>query len=225
GSSSFFDSNIGNVTTASTDTFIDTENSGINLSGLVSPYLRTYHVDANADSNQGTDITLIIGDAKNNKLEGGSNNDDLSGLAGADSLQGNAGDDILDGGEGNDRLTGGAGFDELTGGKGADKFVYSSITDAPLDSHSTEVITDFSHNDKDKIDLSAIDANTSVPKNQAFSKPVMGSEFSGVFEKAGQLFFETSTGILYGNVDVDGVADFAIQLSGVSSLVASDFVL
>ena len=73
--------------------------------------------------------------------------------------------------------------------------------------------------------LSTIDANTTKAGNQAFSSPVNGAKFSGTFTKAGQLFFDTTSHILYGNVNQDGAADFAIQLNGVSSLVASDLML
>jgi hypothetical protein len=135
------------------------------------------------------------------------------------------GDDKLIGTAKGDTLNGGFGFDELTGGKGADKFVYKSIKDAPVSHSKIEAITDFSQGEKDKIDLSKIDADTSKAKDQAFSKPEMGAEFSGVFTKAGQLFFDTTTHILYGNVNADETADFAIQLNGVSSLVSADFIL
>jgi hypothetical protein len=166
-----------------------------------------------------------IGDTKNNTLIGADKNDDLSGLAGNDTLLGKAGNDRLNGGEGKDSLTGGLGFDSLTGEIGADKFIFTSIKDAPLSRINIEIITDFNHKEGDKIDLSTIDANADVAKNQVFTKPTIGAEFSGEFAKAGQLFFETSTHILYGNVNKDGAADFAIQLNGVSNLVASDFVL
>ena len=135
------------------------------------------------------------------------------------------GDDKLIGTAKNDTLNGGFGFDELTGGTGADKFVYKSIKDAPVSHSKVEVITDFSNFEKDKIDLSKIDADTSKAKDQAFSKPEIGVEFSGVFTKAGQLFFDTTNHVLYGNVNADETADFAIQLNGVSSLVAGDFIL
>jgi hypothetical protein len=133
--------------------------------------------------------------------------------------------DNLIGNDGIDTLTGGLGFDTLTGGKGADKFIFSSIKDAPLSHSKIEVITDFSSSEKDKIDLSKIDADTSKAKDQAFSAPVIGSEFSGEFTKAGQLFFDTTDHILYGTVNNGGTASFAIQLNGVSSLASSDFVL
>lgn len=53
----------------------------------------------------------------------------------------------------------------------------------------------------------------------------MGAEFSGVFTKAGQLFFDTTNHVLYDNVNADETADFAIQLNGITNLVAADFIL
>jgi len=139
----------------------------------------------------------------------------------------------LNGGDGTDSLTGGFDFDALTGGKGADKFIFTDIQDAPISKLGIDVITDFNRNEKDKIILSTIDADTTKAGNQAFSSPVMGAGFyssatattKATFSKAGQLFFDTTSHILYGNVNNDSVADFAIQLNGVKSLVASDLML
>ncbi len=140
-------------------------------------------------------------------------------------ITGTAKADVLIGSDGNDTITGGAGFDTLTGGKGADKFIFKSIKDAPLSRSKIEIVTDFSSKDGDKIDLSGIDANADKAKDQAFSKPTVGNEFSGEFTAVGQLYFDTTDAILYGNVNKDEAADFAIQLSGVKSLVAGDFIL
>ena len=75
-----------------------------------------------------------------------------------------------------------------------------------------------------KIDLSAIDANTVLAGNQAFSF-IGGGLYTGV---AGQLRFAvTSPGVttIAGDVNGDGVSDFHIRLDGVVGLQASDFVL
>ena len=173
------------------------------------------------------------GDAKNNRLDGLAKDDELFGLAGNDTLQGNAGNDTLDGGDGRDNLTGGFDFDVLTGGAEADKFIFTDIKDAPISKLGIDVITDFNHSEKDKIVFSTIDANATKIGDQAFSSPVMGAGFyssatattKATFSKAGQLFFDTTSHILYGNVNNDSVADFAIQLNGVKSLVASDLML
>ena len=70
-----------------------------------------------------------------------------------------------------------------------------------------------------------IDANVDLAKDQSFSKPTIGKEFSGSFTKVGQLFFDTTSHMLYGNVDKDKEADFEIALTGVTKVVSADFVL
>jgi hypothetical protein len=87
------------------------------------------------------------------------------------------------------------------------------------------VITDFSQAQGDRIDLSAIDADTTVASNQAFVLAANGTDpFSGV---AGQLRYEVggTTTSVFGDVDGDAVADFEIVLTGSITLTAADFVL
>jgi len=120
-------------------------------------------------------------------------------------------------------LTGGAGTNTLTGGLGADKFVFNSIADSAVGG-GRDVITDFASG-TDKIDLSAIDANTAAAGNQAFS--FIGTQaFSGV---AGELHFQAAAGampgILSGDVNGDTVADFEIGVVGVTSLAGTDLIL
>jgi Ca2+-binding RTX toxin-like protein len=111
------------------------------------------------------------------------------------------------------------GRDTLTGGAGADKFVYKGLSDSVIDMmHDT--ITDFVRG-TDKIDLSAIDANTGVAANQAFTGTLIAG--TAVFSIAGQLQLKAS--VLYGNTDTDAAPEFSIALTGVSALGATDFVL
>ncbi len=140
-------------------------------------------------------------------------------------LTGNKAANILNGAEGNDKLIGGLGKDNLTGGLGADKFKFNVITETGTTATTRDIITDFSHAQKDKIDLSAIDANKTFGGNNAFSAPTVGGTFSGVFANPGELYFDQTAHILYGNNDADSAADFSIKLAGVNSLAASDFVL
>ncbi len=146
---------------------------------------------------------------------------EINGTKKADTLVGTAAQDDIYGMEGNDKITGGANQDVLTGGAGNDIFIFKSIAETLP--NLGDIITDFSKGDK--VDLKLIDANVDLAKDQAFTKPVIGKEFSGSFTKAGQLFFDTTLNMLYGNVDKDKEADFEIELSGVTKLAASDFVL
>jgi len=193
----------------------------------------------------GDDADTLDGGAGNDSLRGGAGNDDLSGGtgndkldgdddadtldggAGNDSLRGGAGNDDLSGGTGNDIVSGGAGSDVVRGGAGADTFAFLLLDIAPLAETTGDVIAEFSSAEGDRIDLSAIDANRLVAKNQAFTF-IGSTAFSKV---AGELRYEVvgpNDIYLSGDTNGDGKADFVIGLSGpsnVASLVANDFVL
>lgn len=100
------------------------------------------------------DIRVMVGGREEDILRniesviGGSGNDTLTGSVGANALSGGAGDDIL---------VARGGLDVLLGGEGADTFVFARISDSPKDVMSQ--IMDFSSEQGDRIDLSAIDAN------------------------------------------------------------------
>lgn len=83
----------------------------------------------------------LVGGRGNDSLGGDAGNDTLSGGEGADSLDGGEGDDSLSGGTGNDTLRGGLGSDTLSGGSGGDVFIG---TGAEL---NNDRITDFSPGD------------------------------------------------------------------------------
>ena len=74
----------------------------------------------------------------------------------------------------------------------------------------------------DKIDLSDIDARPDVSGNQAFTF-INKSAFSS----PGQVCYSQSNGntIVSGNTDFDSSAEFQIELTGLYTLSAADFVL
>ncbi|MAW85991.1 MAG: hypothetical protein CMJ42_05615 [Phyllobacteriaceae bacterium] len=153
----------------------------------------------------------------------GSNFDDrLFGSAQVNLLDGGAGSDILLGNNGNDTLRGRAGRDILYGGNDDDTFAYFSVADAGLLFADRDRIQDFSNGD-DRIDLSAVDADTGTAGNQAFT--YVGRFFSGT---AGELRSYENVGLTFieGDVDGDGSADFRIELLGTGlGIDGSDFVL
>jgi hypothetical protein len=59
--------------------------------------------------------------------------------------------------------------------------------------------------------------------DQAFTFLGAVSAFTG--DSTGKLRFDTATHILYGSTDADTAAEFAIVLTGVNSLSATDFIL
>ena len=76
----------------------------------------------------------------------------------------------------------------------------------------------------DKIDLAAIDANTNLAGNQAFT--LVQNHFTG---HAGELYssYDAGAGVtnLYLDVNGDGIADTTIQLLGHMNLTGADFIL
>lgn len=128
-------------------------------------------------------------------------------------LTGNVGANELVGNNGNDTLSGGGGMDRLTGGKGNDIFVFATLAEMGTQKGETVVITDFKRS-KDQIDLSGLDANIATEENNSFTVMLKGKE---KFTEAGQLKF--ADGVLYGNVDADADADFAIELIGLNGLI------
>jgi serralysin len=107
---------------------------------------------------------------------------------------------MLYGDAGNDRIDGGAAQDKLTGGAGADVFVFTLASDT--ERHKSDKILDFETR-VDKIDLTAIDADTTVAGNQAF---VYGTS------AAGSASLWMKSGYIYGDTNDDGVADLAIYV-------------
>ncbi|MGO1076595.1 calcium-binding protein [Inquilinus sp. CA228] len=180
----------------------------------------------------GVEVFLLFGwgfegDAEGDTLiqienvTGSSHDDNLQGNIGANTLIGGAGDDLLAGNAGNDRLVGGAGADFLSGGPGADRYIYTDIADSVFRDPDR---IDFNQGDGDRVDLSAIDADTTAVGNQAFTF-IGAAAFSG---QAGELRFLHIQGPdnIQGDVDGDGHADFRIDLySDVLAMTAADFIL
>ncbi|CAN7223235.1 heme acquisition protein HasA [Rhizobium sp. LjRoot254] len=154
-------------------------------------------------------------------FSGGDGADAFAGGRKADRLNGLAGDDKLSGGNGNDQINGGLGADILSGNQGRDIFVYKSVEASTLSDMDT--ISAFDGAAGDRINLKRIDAEIGSSTNDAFDF-IGEAAFSG---KAGELRFEVSldTTMLYGDVDGDGNADFAIQFDSLLSLHERDFVL
>jgi Ca2+-binding RTX toxin-like protein len=185
---------------------------------------------------QGDDY--IVGYAGNDTLWGSNGNDTLDGGAGNDLLVGQNGHDTLFGGDGNDQVIGNAGGDRLSGGEGADSFAYGNPSQSSV--YDPDLIVDFSGQlafgtsgqgkqivvpgQGDKIDLSPVDANTTIAGNQAFT--IVQHGFSGT---AGELYsgYDAAAGItsIFLDVDGDAIADMQIELLGQVKLTGADYIL
>jgi hypothetical protein len=140
-------------------------------------------------------------------------------------LFGGASADTLTGGGGHDFLFGGAGGDTLRGNGGADRLLYYQVSDSTPGAGNFDVMLDFQHN-LDLIDVSVIDADSTIDGNQAFTF-IGSSAFSG----AGQLrveLIDAATNRWKVEADVDGGgADFYLEVvvQAGQPLTASDFFL
>ena len=156
-------------------------------------------------------------DSGNDSVITGDGADISRGGAGNDVLKSGGGRDDLLGGRGRDQLFGGLGADHLTGGQGMDVFVFRTAAEAGKGA-ARDTIVDFAHG-IDKIDISAIDANTNRAGNQGFD--FIGHDaFSST---AGEIHLKN--GIVSGDRDDDGSADFSIGIANLAQLSQSDFIL
>ncbi len=203
----------------------------------------TYYVDDAGDttteaSGAGTDIIhaslswVLGGNIENLVLDGSGNFDGtgnslvnaITGNSGNNSLDGGAGDDVLKGGLGNDILIGGAGSDILVGGGGADTFkvTQASVIQSHLGgSVEVDTVNDLITAQGDKVDLSAIDADSVTAGDQAFH---LVSNFS---HHAAEMTLTFSGGITLLSLDVDGdgSADYRMKISGDVHLDSGGWVL
>lgn len=153
-------------------------------------------------------------------LSGNEFSQTIIGGNGGNALFGGDGDDHVVGGAGNDLIGGNAGADTLHGGSGSDTFVYFAAADSPLS--APDVIDDFFPG-ADRIDLSAIDADTTQAGQQHFN-------FVGIQhgpQPAGTLDLDYIQGVgifLFGYTNASGAPTFAINV-GNFDIHASDLVL
>jgi Ca2+-binding RTX toxin-like protein len=105
-------------------------------------------------------------------------------------------------------LTGNASQNVFTGGLGSDTFKFDNLGQMGTTSANWDIISDFTSG-TDRIDLSGLGTFQLLDSNAAFTD-------------AGQL--KLIDGVLYGTTDTGVDADFAIKLTGVTSVTQADFV-
>ncbi len=195
------------VVNAGTDIINELANEGIDT--VISSVLR------NLSGTQLENITLTgntninsVGNAFNNVMIGNNGNN---------TLNGDLGNDTLSGGNGNDVLLGAGGADISTGGAGVDTFRYTAAGQSIGINQDT--ITDFVSG-TDKIDLNAIDANT-TPAGGGIQDFVFVATITG----PGQVRYDAATGLLQANTAGSTAPELQIQLTANLNLTAADFIM
>ncbi|MDQ0462301.1 Ca2+-binding RTX toxin-like protein [Caulobacter ginsengisoli] len=189
----------------------------------------TFYVDDASDttteaSGQGTDsvratLNWTLSANIENLIQDGSGNIDgvgnglantMTGNGGANSLDGLGGDDLLKGMNGNDTLIGGTGSDIMVGGAGTDTFVIRQESIRTSGAIEVDTVNDLIAAQSDKLDLSAIDADSITGGDQAFT--LVG----GFTHHAGEMTLSFGSGVTTLSLDVngDGVADYRMKISG-----------
>jgi Ca2+-binding RTX toxin-like protein len=135
-------------------------------------------------------------------------------------LTGNEFNNNIIGGMGPDVITGGLGVDILTGEGAPDTFVWSFANETGVTIPTMDVITDFTPQYGDIIDLHAIDANELAAGDQDFT--FIGDANAG-FTAPGQVGFIQAGGdtFIVLNTDGDPVGDAVIRVAGLLTPDAS----
>ena len=182
----------------------------------------------------GLNNDLITGGDGEDNIAGGLGNDTMAGNDGDDAMFGQGGNDVFNGGEGedyihggagvdaltgangDDTLVGGAGADTLTGGNGADVFLFQNFAQSPVG--DVDTITDF------EVGTDLIDVTALVPGQIAFG----GTGAASANGTAELLIREPGGGpdtVVFVDVNGDGTQDFRLELTGVTGLSETDFLL
>jgi RTX calcium-binding nonapeptide repeat (4 copies) len=140
------------------------------------------------------------------RLTGAGGADSVLGGTGDDHLSGNAGADTVLGGGGDDLIFGGAGRDSLNGNGGADDFVFATAAEARGDT-----IGGFTHL-ADDINLDAFMNNGRFIGARVFS------------DTRGEVRYVRETGLLQGDVNGDGRADWSMTIANKAQLTGADFL-
>jgi Ca2+-binding RTX toxin-like protein len=141
----------------------------------------------------------------------------LTGGAGSDTLSGSREHDSIGGGGGADRIDGGDRGDTLTGGAGADTFVFNYV------SYASEADTVSDLTNADKLDVSFVDAKTTVAGDQKF-KLIGDADFTGDAGEMQVKFFGADT-FVQADTNGDGSADIVMFVLTGDHTGFSNFVL
>lgn len=157
------------------------------------------------EGHDGKDVLLglygndkLRGERGDDRASGGAGDDSLRGGGGNDYLKGNAGSDIIMGGRGDDRIVGGTDSDELYGDDGSDSFVFGKGALA-----SADTVYGFERIDQISVDSSVFSYFTEkgTIDKENFIRGTHAIESDDVF------ILDPSTGVLFYDADGSGSAD------------------
>lgn len=186
--------------------------------------------DNQLNGNNGND--RIYGGTGNERIDGGSGDDSLYGGIGADTIYAGSGNDVINSDDGNDLVYGGSGAnrinlgagndsfiagtgkDIVAGSVGADEFIYNSVAQIGFGTER-DVITDFVHG-TDHINLRALHAQFNT------NGGLTGGGTASFYYSAPA---GAAVGLLIGDGDGNGVADWTLELTGAPVVTASDLYL
>ncbi|WP_353228845.1 calcium-binding protein [Novosphingobium sp.] len=165
-------------------------------------------------------------------IQAGPGNDVIYAGSGENTIYAGDGTDVIYGGTGGAAVFGGAGHAEvhpgtgkmiMVAGSGQDTFVFAPGKTGGLTTTTCDVIQKFHANPGNVIDLSAFDSL--LPAGGPTHLSFLGTAAFDMH--AGQLRYEAAgTGLMvFGDINGDGKADFALNLTKLTSLSAGDFIL
>lgn len=179
------------------------------------------HLDGTAILRGGNDVYHGENGRVTGAVWGQGGNDLLIGGDHRDALGGGSGDDTIIGGAGRDTLTGAAGADRLAGGTGDDVFRFASdsgsVGDRIVASAGAVAFAGAGIAGGDRIDISAIDADTTIDGDQAFS--------FGSTPGAGRLWAVDVGNATHirGDIDDDATAEFDLTIHDGAGVQAADY--
>ncbi len=181
-----------------------------------------FGVGGEAEGDTYLGIEAATGSAHNDTLIGNHLDNRMEGGAGDDSLVGGSGADTLLGGDGSDALFGGAGADLLRGGSGADVFIYTDVSQSDAAAWDSLQQWDMA----DVIDLSQIDANTTLAGDQAFVFRGYVGNAPGTIAAGDIWAFQIGNRtVLLAGTDADAAAELRIEIAGHHTLTDANFIL
>ncbi|MEQ1520021.1 MAG: hypothetical protein ABL936_02000 [Aestuariivirga sp.] len=174
----------------------------------------------------GREDDTVFGDSGGNIILGWKGDDFIRGRGGVDNILGGEGNDTLIGDTAGDKLYAGTLQDNQSQTDGdADIIKYFQIMDSTYD-NGMDTIFQFEHaagGGDDRIDLSSIDANTSLGGNQAFQ--FVGSGNFSMFGGSVRVTTVGGDSVIMVNNDSDAIAEMVIIVDDVTGLTADDFIL